>query len=259
LISFSLTFGITFSLGQALRARRAERAKQVLFESERKAREEATHAQNEAVKERDNARRNLYAANINLANQAWNDSNLGKTRRLLASAIPEAGQEDFRGWEWRYLWGQTGGDDAAEVAHFKGGVFDLAFVDNDRSVVVGLTGFSSEERGTSLFDLTSNRLTNRRVLGGSPVSVSAFLPEKRWLATSQVGANRHIAILNFTTMEVIRRLPVPSAVRDMEFSRDGQRLAAYHAGGEVGCGARMIGVTSRSCIRAAIPGFTSRA
>ncbi|MBI5385254.1 MAG: protein kinase [Verrucomicrobia bacterium] len=233
LIGLSLGFGISFSLRQALRARRAERAKQVLFESERKAREAATQAQNEAMKERDNARRHLYAANINLANQAWNDSNLGKTRRLLASAIPEAGQEDLRGWEWRYLWGQTSGDDTAEIARFNGGVFHLAFTDNDRSVVVGLTGFSSEERGISLFDLTSDRLTNRRVLGASPVSVSAFLPEKRWLATSQVGANRHIAILNFTTMEAITRLPVPSAVRDMEFSRDGQRLAAYHAGGEV--------------------------
>ena len=233
LISFSLTFGITFSVGQALRARRAERAKQVLFESERKAREGATAAQTEAVKERDNARRHLYSANINLANQAWNDSNLGKTRRLLASAIPETGQEDFRGWEWRHLWGQVRGDETAEIARFNGGVFHLTFADNDRSVVVGLTGFSSEERGISLFDLASDRLTNRRVLGGSPVGVSAFLPEKRWLASSQVGANRHIAIHNFTTMEVITRLPVPSAVRDMEFSRDGQRLAAYHAGGEV--------------------------
>jgi WD40 repeat protein/serine/threonine protein kinase len=233
LISFSLTFGITFSVGQALRARRAERAKQALFESERKAREAATTAQAEAVKERDNARRHLYAANINLANQAWNDSNLGKTRRLLASSIPEIGHEDLRGWEWRFLWGQTRGDDAVEVARFNGGVFHLAFVDNDRSVVVGLTGFSSEERGISLFDLASDRLMNRRVLSGSPVGVSAFLPSKRWLASSQVGANRHIAILNFTTMEVITRLPVPSAVRDMEFSPDGQRLAAYHAGGEV--------------------------
>jgi WD40 repeat protein/serine/threonine protein kinase len=233
LIGFSLTFGITFSVGQAIRARRAERAKQALFESEQKAREAAIAAQSEAVMERDGARRHLYAANINLAVQAWNESNLGKTRRLLASAVPEAGQEDFRGWEWRYLWGQSRGDDVAEIARFNGGVFHVAFIDHDRSVAVGLTGFSSEERGNFLFDLSSDRLTNRRMVGDSPVSVSAFLPEKRWLATSQVGSNRHIAIHDFTTMVVLKRLPVPSAVRDMAFSRDGHRLAAYHAGGEV--------------------------
>jgi len=233
LISLSLSAGITFSLGQAHRARRAERAKQVLLESEQKARQAAIHAETEAVKERDNARRNLYAANINLANQAWNESNLGKTRRLLASATTETGQEDLRGWEWRYLQAQTKGDDLAEVARFNSGVFHLAFIDNDRSVVVGLTGFSSEERGISLFDLSLGRLTNRRVVSATPVGVSAFLPEKKWLASSQVGANRHIAIQNFDTMEVIKQLPVPSAVRDMKFSRDGQRLVAYHAGGEV--------------------------
>jgi len=233
LISFSLSAGITFSLGQAHRARRAERAKQVSLESEQKARQAAIQAQSEALQERDSARRHLYAASINLANQAWNESNLGKTRRLLASTVPEASQEDFRGWEWRYLWGQSRGDDIAEITRFNGGVFHLAFVDNDRSVAVGLTGFSSEERGSFLFDLASDRLTNRRIIGESPVSVSAFLPEKRWLASSQLGANRHIAIIDFTTMEVLKRLPVPSAVRDMAFSRDGQRLAAYHAGGEV--------------------------
>ena len=232
-VVFALLFGLITTQRQATRASRAERAKQTLFESEQKARQAATHAQTEAVKERDNASRNLYAANINLANQAWDQSNLGKTRRLLASSTPATGHEDLRGWEWRFLWGQTRGDDTAEVARFRGGVFHLAFVDSDRSVVVGLTGFSAEERGISLFDLASDRLSNRRVLAGTPVGVSAFHPEKRWLASSQVGANRHIAILNFTSMEVIKRLPVPSAVRDMEFSRDGQRLAAYHANGEV--------------------------
>ncbi|HEX5219800.1 MAG TPA: serine/threonine-protein kinase [Verrucomicrobiae bacterium] len=233
LISFFLSAGLTFSLSQAHRARRAERAKQISLESEQKARQAAAYAQTEAIKERDTARRHLYAANINLANQAWNESNLGKTRRLLASAGPEAGQEDFRGWEWRYLWGQSRGDDAGEVARFNGGVFHLSFVDNDRSVAVGLTGFSSEERGSFLFDLASDRLINRRRVSESPVSVSAFLPTKHWLASSQVGGNRHIAITDFATMEVLKRLQVPAAVRDMTFSRDGHRLAAYHAGGEV--------------------------
>jgi hypothetical protein len=59
---------------------------------------------------------------------------------MLTSIIPANGQEDLRGWEWRHLWGQTCGDDTAEIACFNGGVFHVAFIDNDRSVAVGLTG-----------------------------------------------------------------------------------------------------------------------
>src|SRR5205807_7117228 len=130
-----------------------ERAKQISLEAERQARQSATRARSDAEVERDRARRNLYAADINLAYQAWLQSNLGKARRLLARTRPAAGQEDLRGWEWRYLWGLTRGDDIAEIARFNGGVFHLAFVDNDRSVAVGLTGLGAEERGSLLFDL----------------------------------------------------------------------------------------------------------
>src|SRR5213082_2803853 len=179
-VSLALLIGVGVSTTQAVRATRAERAKQALLESERQSRQAATRAQGEAEVERDRARRNLYAADINLAHQAWLQSNLGKARRLLARTRPEASQEDLRGWEWRYLWGLTRGDDAAEIARFNGGVFHLAFVDNDRSVAVGLTGLGAEESGSLLFDLGSARLTNRRVFGRSPLAVPVFLPGRKW-------------------------------------------------------------------------------
>src|SRR5437762_13821628 len=143
-VCLALLIGVTLSTTQAVRATRAERAKQALLDSEQKARQAATLAKGEAEVERDRARRNLYAADINLAHQAWLQSNLGKARRLLARTRPEAGQEDLRGWEWRYLWGLTRGDDAAEIAHFNGGVVHLAFVDNDGSVAVGLPEHGGE-------------------------------------------------------------------------------------------------------------------
>src|SRR5439155_22434131 len=158
-----LLIGVSVSTTQAVRATRAERAKQALLESEQQVRQEATRAQTEAEVERDRARRNLYAADINLAHQAWLQSNLGKARRLLARTRPEAGQEDLRGWEWRYLWGLTRGDDTAEIARFNGGVFHLAFVYNDRIVAVGFTGLGGDERGWLLFDLAWKWLPNRCV------------------------------------------------------------------------------------------------
>ena len=50
------------------------------------------------------ARRHLYVAHMNLAQQAWEQSNLGRLRSLLGHWRPEPGQEDLRGFEWYYWW-----------------------------------------------------------------------------------------------------------------------------------------------------------
>ena len=49
-------------------------------------------------------RRNLYAADMNLAHQAWEEGNLQRAQTLLRAHLPEVGREDLRGFEWRYLW-----------------------------------------------------------------------------------------------------------------------------------------------------------
>ena len=228
-VAFALILGIGLSTREAIRATRAERAKQALLESEQRARQEATRAQGEALVERDNSRRNLYAANINLAGQAWNESNLGKTRRLLARTTPATGEEDSRGWEWRYLWGQTRSQDIAEAARFGGGVFQLAFVNGDRNVTVGLLGAGSEERGSLLFDFGATQLSNRRVFGRGILGVSAFIPSRNWLVCSRPGTNGdfNLSVLDFATLDEVARQPIPGVLKTASVSRDGGRLAAY--------------------------------
>lgn len=49
------------------------------------------------------ARRGLYVAQIRLAHQAWDDGNLEQAEKFLDAAVPAAGQEDLRDFEWRYL------------------------------------------------------------------------------------------------------------------------------------------------------------
>jgi WD40 repeat protein/serine/threonine protein kinase len=225
-VSLALLIGVTVSTTQAVRATRAERAKRSSLESEQKARQAATLAKSEAETERDRARRNLYAADINLAYQAWQQSNLGKARRLLARARPVPGQEDLRGWEWRYLWGLTRSDDLGEVARFNGGVSHLAFVGDERRVAVGLLGLAAEEDGGFLFDLEGNRLTNRRGFTRGILSPSAYLPAKKWLASSATNSSG-VTIRNAETFEEIVQLSTRNYVKAMSFSRDGQWLAAY--------------------------------
>src|SRR5439155_6762870 len=49
-------------------------------------------------------RRDRYAAQINLAYHAWEDGDVGAIQQLLDAQLPKPGQEDLRGFEWRYLW-----------------------------------------------------------------------------------------------------------------------------------------------------------
>jgi WD40 repeat protein/class 3 adenylate cyclase len=49
-------------------------------------------------------RRHLYAAQTNLAQQAWDEGDILRAQGLLEGQRPEAGQEELRGFEWRYLW-----------------------------------------------------------------------------------------------------------------------------------------------------------
>jgi WD40 repeat protein len=49
-------------------------------------------------------RRNLYTADMRVAQLAWAEGNLQQAQTLLREHLPKAGREDLRGFEWRYLW-----------------------------------------------------------------------------------------------------------------------------------------------------------
>jgi WD40 repeat protein/serine/threonine protein kinase len=57
------------------------------------------------------ARRRAYAADMTLVQRALAENNLGRAWTLLDRQRPQSGEEDLRGWEWRYLWGQTRPDE----------------------------------------------------------------------------------------------------------------------------------------------------
>src|SRR5205823_9497475 len=65
------------------------------------------HERQRAEKGERAARQKAYAADMNLAQQALRLNNLGRARRLLDLHRPQPGEDDLRGWEWRYLWQLT--------------------------------------------------------------------------------------------------------------------------------------------------------
>jgi WD40 repeat protein/serine/threonine protein kinase len=97
-VAIALLLGTTVSAWQAVRARRAENA--VARE-----RDQVVAAKQIVDAQERMTRRHLYASHINLAQQAWEAADIKEVTRLLDLQRPRAGEEDLRGFEWRYLQG----------------------------------------------------------------------------------------------------------------------------------------------------------
>jgi WD40 repeat protein/serine/threonine protein kinase len=72
-------------------------------ERERRARDAEGEARRDAEARHDEARYNLYVANVHLAQQEWENGNLAHVRELVDACVPGPGDKDLRGWEWYYL------------------------------------------------------------------------------------------------------------------------------------------------------------
>jgi len=83
------------------------------------------------------SRRNLYTADMNLAQQAWNEGSLQRAQKLLRAHLPQAGKEDLRGFEWRYLWRLC--QDESRITftnvHFAGNSHGLALAADDQTLI----------------------------------------------------------------------------------------------------------------------------
>ncbi|MBI2925466.1 MAG: protein kinase [Verrucomicrobia bacterium] len=78
------------------------------------------------------AQQNAYASDMNLAQQALKDSNLGRALELLTRHIPQSGQQDLRGWEWRYLWGRCRSEEICTLGEHERWVMAIDFSSDGR-------------------------------------------------------------------------------------------------------------------------------
>jgi WD40 repeat protein len=161
-------------------------------------------------------RRNAYAAEINVAFHALDENNLGRARELLDRQRPRKGEEDLRGFEWRYLWQLCRGDEfktfddqGARAATFSPD--GKLFVYSDSKIivrevaslkqVVTLPGSaetlsfaphtnllaSGNNSGVKLWDTETWREVRSLANTMSP---SLFSPDGRWLLTGVTGGFR---------------------------------------------------------------------
>jgi WD40 repeat protein len=207
------------------------------------------------------SRRLLYVAQMNLAMQAWEVGDIGRGRSLVEAQRPRQGQEELRGFEWRYLWRLCQGDARATLRGHSGPVRSIAFARDGR-----ILASCSDDHTIKLWDIATRReiftlrghragvnsmafcpdgttlasggddktvrlwdIRTRReeaILSGHTGSIicAAFSPDGKTLATG--GKDRTIRLWDVGRRRAVAVLNPAISVHGLAFSPDGKRLAA---------------------------------
>jgi len=175
------------------------------------------YGMNRASRERDRQRLYAYASDMRAADVAVRENNLGQARNLLLRHLPEAGQADLRGIEWRYLWHRCQGNQAATFRHDSKVV--CADISPDGQWIAGQCGGL-----TWIWDVVTQKPL-RKLEAAPPSSVQqyvAFCPTGQLLAAQGPAG---MTIWDTSSWERIRTLPCTNAA--VAFSGDGTALATF--------------------------------
>ena len=178
-------------------------------------------------------RQNLYAADMNLAQQAVGRQNLRRARELLRAYEPQTAQPDLRGWEWWYLLKECRGDEV-----FIGptnATRATAFVS---SPLLGGVVVGCEDGSVELWDLPSRRLKTKLAKENGRVTWLATGAKAQALATKvQQGHVRIWDVSDLSDIKLLRdfgrRHPV-AFLPERKWVATASSKAIYYDGAEDG-------------------------
>ena len=238
-----LIAGIAATAWQAREANKQTLVAQAASEKANEERDKARNAELEAVKARDKARdaelkadklraaeeklkqqqfviakqrrRELYAANMQLADQLYNGQNGEQKRieKLLASWIPIDDQEDLREFSWRYQWNRLHKSADVTVPKCKG----VAITPTGKMVVTDSSG---------LHEVDENGMKNELISWTLKVNWSYFSPDGRWVA---INVDSGIELYHIKSRRKVLSVPQTRC----SFSSNGEYLAAFKSGAKV--------------------------
>jgi WD40 repeat protein/serine/threonine protein kinase len=232
-VAVALVSGTLVSTWQMVVARRAQQETEVARQGEQQQRLQAqsalqmaeaekqradVQAQNATESQRQ-AERSLYAASMNLAQEAWQRNKVGHVRQLLE----ETAINPHRGFEW-YYWQRQAHLELFTLRGHGASVQAVAFSPDGRQLVTGSYDDTGKARGNAkLWDVTTGKelVTFKGYNGG--ILSAAFSPDGQRVAVS--GWDDTAKVWEAATgKELVTLKGHHIQVWAVAFSRDGQRL-----------------------------------
>jgi WD40 repeat protein len=180
-----------------------------------------------------------YVADMDLANRAVDEGDLGTAKGLLRRYWPELHQADLRNWEWRYLANLSEGDPHFSLVAHSTDVLSLRFLDDNTLLTAGETDWR-----TVLWNLKERRPSNiitNRGFGGGVSEVMAVAPKRSAMFYRVAyGSASRLLVVDFQTGTETNlfdekgvSVNVEAPVKSLDISRDEKVLAVAY-GKQVG-------------------------
>jgi WD40 repeat protein len=134
-----LAVGVALTTWEAVRATHAEQEQKKLRTQAQSERQRA-EANAEKFKEASiQSRRSQYAADLFAATAELEKGRYGGARNFLREYLPREGKEELRGFEWRYLWQLSAGQQL-NIYPLGGEVTDMAWSPDGAMIAAGISG-----------------------------------------------------------------------------------------------------------------------
>jgi WD40 repeat protein/serine/threonine protein kinase len=172
------------------------------------------------------ARRRFYAAQMNLAQQAWDQGHPARVLELLEEQRPKFDQEDLRTFEWYYLWRSVHCGRRFTLAAHTAPVKSVAFCPDGNTVASGST-----DGAVKLWDLATRQV--RFTFASQRSNSLAFSPDGKTLASA--GSGPLVILWDVRSGRELGALHGKNTdwARSVAFSPDGNTLAAGNESGTV--------------------------
>jgi WD40 repeat protein/serine/threonine protein kinase len=193
----ALLVGLFLALWQARRAINAERLQTRLRGEAENARTGESVQRRHAESAELSSRQHLYAADMIVTTHALQDGNLGLARQLLAGHRPRPGQNDLRGFEWRYLWSQSQGQQEKTLFGHSESVTCLAYSPGGTLLASGSSDFT-----VKVWNPKTGALITTCAGHTNHVMAVDFSPDGRFMASS--GEDGLVCLWDVSTWQIIR-------------------------------------------------------
>jgi WD40 repeat protein len=182
--------------------------------------EQARQERQAAAMGQQTLRRHRYASHMILAQHLWESGNLGSLAQVLEAQRPDIGQEDLRGWEWRYFWRLSQQDEARSVLKTDFSFERQFAISPDGRLIAAPTELQPR---VDLWDVATRRKVASLSGLPAPVEIVRFSPDGKMLATRCDGA-KEVRLWEVTSRRAIAAFRQEDTLGQIAFSPDNRHL-----------------------------------